>query len=93
MTNMTPKKDTELKSKIDAIMKEYEADYQALAEISERLYDERELLKKSYEELDKKTGLNALWSCHGLMPLRFSFKQPFVQKPTGFSNLMQNVFS
>ncbi|PCI85490.1 MAG: hypothetical protein COB24_12930, partial [Hyphomicrobiales bacterium] len=35
----------------------------------------------------------AEWSCPAFVPLLFSSKQPFVQKLTGFSNLMQNVFS
>ena len=34
-----------------------------------------------------------LWSCPAFVLLLFSFKQPFVQKPKGFSNLMQNAFS
>ena len=37
--------------------------------------------------------IDADWSCPAFVPLLFSFKQPFVQKPTGFSNLMQNAFS
>ena len=51
----------EIKEKVDAILREYSKQYEALADRSEKLYDEKEALKKEYEALDAKTGLNALY--------------------------------
>lgn len=51
----------ETKYKIDQVMMDYEEEYLELGEKSEKLFDEQEALKKEYEKLDKKTGLNALF--------------------------------
>ena len=51
----------ELKAKSDAIMKKYAREYEALADRSERLFDEREALEKDYEILNAKTGLSTLF--------------------------------
>ena len=50
----------ELKTKMDSIMKEYSAEYEALADRSEKLCDQKEALGKAYKALDAKTGFNSL---------------------------------
>jgi hypothetical protein len=52
---------TELKTKIQAVLEEYEKEYQALADRSEVLYDEEAQLKQAYETLDEKSGLRILF--------------------------------
>lgn len=51
-----------IKAEIDVVLKKYEEEYFRLADISESWdYIESEL-KKEYEELDKKSWLNALFA-------------------------------
>lgn len=50
-----------LKKHIDETLTVYEEEYEALAEASEKLYDQRDALNKKYQALDRKSGLNALF--------------------------------
>ncbi len=51
----------ELKTQVEQILSKYHVEYADLAERSEKLHEEAELLRKSYSVLEKKTGLNALY--------------------------------
>lgn len=52
----------EIQKFIDILMDEYEEEYLSLTQESEKLYEKQKKLKKKYEALDKKTGLNDLFS-------------------------------
>jgi hypothetical protein len=50
-----------IKLQIKVIAETYANEYEALAKISEDLDNQKQVLKKKYEILDSKTGLNTLY--------------------------------
>lgn len=52
----------ELNERIQTVLEEYSEEYGALADESDKLYDMEEKLKKKYDKLNQKTGLNELYS-------------------------------